>query len=87
VNVRQLLDKLAGILNDERRVQMEKYKSLKKILKALRHHKTALEETLEETRDPEKREEIESRLKVITAQRHKGLKILKKIHKERNEST
>jgi hypothetical protein len=86
VNAKQLLDKLATILNDERHAQMEKYKSLKKILKALRSEKTALQETLEHTIDPVQREEIESRLKIITAQRHKGLKVLKKLQKEKNST-
>jgi len=87
VNVKQLLDKLAGILNDERHAQIEKYKSLKKVLKALRNEKVALQAKLENTRDVTQRQEIESRLKIVTAQRKKGLVVLKELKKERKNQS
>jgi hypothetical protein len=83
VKIKRLLDKLAGILNDERHAQIEKYKSLKKVLKALRNEKKILEETLAQTQDKELQHEIESRLKIISAQRTKGLKVLKDLKEER----
>ena len=84
MKIKQLLDKLSEILDEERQAQMEKYKSLKIILKAIRKEKTDLEEILESTQDEEARHRIESRLKVISAQRKKGLKVLKDLKKERN---
>lgn len=83
MRIKQLLDKLSGILDEERKVQLEKYKSLKKVLKALRAEKTDLELSLEKTEDEETRHNIESRLKVISAQRKKGLKLMKDLKKER----
>jgi hypothetical protein len=83
VKIKRLLDKLAGILNDERHAQIEKYKSLKKVLKALRNEKKILEETLARTQDMELQREIESRLKIISAQRTKGLNVLKDLKKEK----
>jgi hypothetical protein len=85
VKIKLLLDKLAGILNDERHAQIEKYKSLKKVLKALRNEKKILEETLAQTQDKELQHEIESRLKIISAQRTKGLKVLKDLKKEKKK--
>jgi hypothetical protein len=85
VKIKRLLDKLAGILNDERHAQIEKYKSLKKVLKALRSEKKILEETLAQTQDKELQHEIESRLKIISAQRTKGLKVLKDLKKEKKK--
>jgi hypothetical protein len=85
VKIKRLLDKLAGILNDERHAQIEKYKSLKKVLKALRNEKKILEETLAQTQDKELQHEIESRLKIISAQRTKGLKVLKDLKKEKKK--
>lgn len=85
MKIKHLLDKLAGILNDERHAQIEKYKSLKKVLKALRNEKKILEETLTQTQDMELKHEIESRLKIISAQRTKGLKVLKDLKKERKK--
>ena len=83
MKIKRLLDKLSGILNDERKEQIEKYKSLKKVLKALRQEKVILEETLTRTNDEELQHEIESRLQIISAQRKKGLKVLKDLKKER----
>ncbi len=85
MKIKLLLDKLAGILNDERHAQIEKYKSLKKVLKALRNEKKILEETLAQTQDVELQHEIESRLKIISAQRTKGLKVLKDLKKEKKK--
>jgi len=83
VKIKRLLDKLSGILNDERKKQIEKYKSLKKVLKALRNAKVILEETLAQTNDEELQHEIESRLQIISAQRKKGLKVLKDLKRKR----
>ena len=83
MKIKQLLDKLSGILDEDRKIQMEKYKSLKKVLKALRNEKVDLEITLKKTKDEETRHRIESRLKVVSAQRQKGLKVLKELKKEK----
>ncbi len=83
MKIKRLLDKLSGILNDKRKAQIKKYKSLKKVLKALRNEKTILQETLARTNDKELQHEIESRLQIISAQRKKGLKVLKELKKER----
>lgn len=87
MKIKLLLDKLSGILNDERKAQLEKYKSLKKVLKALRNEKVILEETLARTDDEELQHEIESRLQIISAQRKKGLKVLKELKEERKGKT
>ena len=87
MRIKQLLDKLSGILDEDRKVQMEKYKSLKKVLKALRNEKTGLEKTLENTENEEIRHQIESRLKIVSAQRKKGLKVLKDLKEERKGET
>ena len=87
MRIKQLLDKLSGILDEDRKVQVEKYKSLKKVLKALRNEKTGLEKTLENTENEEIRHQIESRLKIVSAQRKKGLKVLKDLKKERKGET
>ena len=87
VRIKQLLDKLSGILDEERQAQLEKYKSLKKVLKALRVEKINLEDSLEKAEDEEARHNIESRLKVVSAQRKKGLKLLKDLKKERKGQT
>ena len=83
MKIKKLLDKLKNILNSEHEVQLEKYKSLKKVLKALRFEKTQLEAEMAETDDVQRQEEIASRLKVIRVQRKKGLSLLEDLKKVR----
>ena len=83
MNTRQLLAKLARILDEEGHAQVEKYKSLKKVLKSLRLEQEALEIQLAQARDMAVREDIESRLKIIVAQRKKGRIVLKQLKKAR----
>lgn len=86
MKIQKLLDKLKDILDADRQAQLEKYNSLKKVLKMLRAEKKALEKKLSDTTDVEKRQEIASRLKVISMQRKKGLKVLKELKEERNQN-
>jgi len=83
MRVKKLLDKLKDILSAERHAQLEKYSSLKKVLKALRVEKTRLKKELAESSDENERQELATRLKVISAQRKKGLTVLKELKKER----
>jgi hypothetical protein len=82
----KMLEKLKDILSAERSKQLEKYQSLKKVLKALRIEKRRYEEELSNETDEEARHELASRLKVISKQRNKGLKVLKELKEERNQS-
>jgi hypothetical protein len=81
----KMLDKLKDILSAERHAQLEKYSSLKKVLKALRIEKRKFEELLENENNEETQQEIKSRLKVISKQRKKGLKLLKELKAEREK--
>ena len=83
MRVKKLLDKLKGILSAERHAQLEKYSSLKKVLKALRVEKSRLKKELAESSDENERQDLATRLKVISAQRKKGLTVLKELKKER----
>jgi predicted phage-related endonuclease len=85
MKIQKLLNKLKDILNAERQAQLEKYKSLKKVLKSLRSEKKGLEKRLSETTDEEQRQELSSRLKVISMQRKKGIKLLKELKEERKQ--
>ena len=87
MKIQKLLDKLKDILSADRQAQLEKYKSLKKVLKSLRVEKKGLEEDLSATNDAEKQQEISSRLKVISMQRKKGLKLLRELKEERRRAS
>lgn len=86
MKIQKLLDKLKDILSADRQAQLEKYKSLKKVLKSLRVEKKGLEKNLSDTNDEEKQQEISSRLKVISMQRKKGLKLLRELKEERRRT-
>ena len=79
----QMLAKLRDILSAERQAQLEKYASLKKVLKALRDEKRKLGKELENETDEVAKHEVASRLKVISKQRKKGLKVLQELKEER----
>jgi len=80
----KLLKKLKEILSAERKAQLKKYDSLKKVLKSLRTEKHRLEEELTHANDETEKQDIESRLVIVSEQRKKGLKVLKKLKKERD---
>jgi hypothetical protein len=84
VKYQKLLNKLKDILSAKRQAQLEKYYSLKKVLKSLRFEQKKLEEEIAADIDDETRHEIESKLKVISKQRKKGLKVLQELKKERD---
>ena len=80
----KLLKKLKDILSAERQAQLEKYSSLKKVLKSLRAEKKKLEKEIAEDIDDESMNEITSKLKVISKQRKKGLQVLQELKEERD---
>jgi len=84
VNYQKLLNKLKDILSAKRQAQLEKYSSLKKVLKALRSEQKKLEEELAADIDEETMQEIATKLKVISKQRKKGLEVLQELKKERD---
>ena len=87
VRIKQLLDKLSGIFDEQHHAQLEKYKSLRKVLKALQVEKSDLKGSLEKTKDEQTRHKLESRLKVVSAQHKKGLRLLKNLKKVRKGET
>jgi predicted phage-related endonuclease len=86
MKIQKLLNNLKDILNADRQAQLQKYKSLKKVLKSLRTEKKGLEKRLSDTTDEEQRQELSSRLKVISMQRKKGIRLLKELKEERKRS-
>jgi hypothetical protein len=86
MNIQKRLNRLKDILDADRQAQLEKYKSLKKVLKSLRTEKKGLEKRLSDTTNEEQRQELSSRLKVISMQRKKGIRLLKELKEERRQS-
>ena len=72
MRVKKLLDKLKDILSAERHAQLEKYSSLKKVLKALRVEKSRLKEELAESSDENERQELATRLRSFPRNARRG---------------
>jgi len=79
MKTKKMLSKLADFLDADRRTQLAERKSMKELLKKLKKKERDLKEKLEQEKDPEKRGEIEAKLRVIYAQRTKGVAILKEL--------
>jgi hypothetical protein len=79
MKTKKLLSKLADLLNADRRAQIENVRCIKEILKKLKKKERDLKEKLDEEDDPDKRAEIDAKLRVIYAQRTKGVGILQEL--------
>lgn len=86
MKTKKLLNKLKDILGSERQAQLAKYDALKKVSKSLRIKKINLERELEGEMDENVKEEITSKLKIISAQRKKAIKLLNELKAERKRS-
>ena len=75
----KLLDRLANLLDAKRHKQKKKHDDLKKLLKKLKKRQEKHKKLLAAKNDPEGRKRIERTLKVICAQRKKGIKLYKDI--------
>jgi uncharacterized protein YlxW (UPF0749 family) len=75
----KLLRKTEEILSAKKSRQRKEIESLTELLAGLKKRKNKLNGKLEDTKSQKEREHIRKELAVIRAQRHKGLKILKKI--------
>ena len=77
MKTKKLISKLADFLNADRRAQLDHAKSIKEVLTKLKKKERDLKKKLQAEDDPEKRAEIDAKLRVIYAQRGKGVSILK----------
>jgi hypothetical protein len=75
----KLVDKLSRFLNLDRQKQKEKRAKIRLLLKKMKKQQRALEEKLENTADADKRKRIKRDLKVLHAQRKKGIKLCREI--------
>lgn len=75
----KLLKKTEEIFDAKKSKQRKEIECLKELLSRLKKKKRKLNAKLEDTSKDSEREHIRKELAVIRAQRHKGLKLLKKI--------
>ncbi|MCU7842377.1 MAG: hypothetical protein KZQ93_00895 [Candidatus Thiodiazotropha sp. (ex Monitilora ramsayi)] len=75
----KLIEKFSVLLNMERRQQKEKRDKIRALLKKLKKQQVNLQVKLEKEQDPGDRKRLKRNLKVIQAQRKKGIKLCKSI--------
>ena len=76
------LKEVEDFLSGKRYKKAREEKALKQVLNRLRQFRNELKERLAKETKPKRRKRIEKQLKVIHAQRKKGLKALKKLREE-----
>ncbi|MCU7809987.1 MAG: hypothetical protein KZQ77_01950 [Candidatus Thiodiazotropha sp. (ex Notomyrtea botanica)] len=75
----KLIDKFHTLLNMERRKQKEKRDKIRALLKKLKKQQMVLKAKLEKEQSADDRKRTKRNLKVIQAQRKKGIKLCKSI--------
>lgn len=75
----KLIDKFHTLLNMERRKQKEKRDKIRTLLKKLKKQQMVLKAKLEKGESSDNQKRMKRNLKVIQAQRKKGIKLCKSI--------
>ena len=81
----ELLDILKKYLGFERRAQLAKYDSIKQVLKKLKKKENALKDKLKKELNEKAHNRLKKELDVLSAQRKKGLKMLKELKEARKK--
>ena len=77
----KLIDKMQGLLKLDREQLKKKRDKVRSLLKKLKKKQKDLDEKLKKEKDDEKKRRLERHLKVIYAQRKKGIKLCKSLKK------
>ncbi len=81
MKIKKLLKNAESYISAEGRKRKSKKKFLKHVIKELKKHEKALKVLHDEERDESERERISKEIKLVHAQRKKGLKNLKALRK------
>lgn len=82
MNTTDLLKTIKDFASTERREQIKKYDSLKRLMKKLKIKQNALKEKIKDEDNKKLKKTLEEKLAVLKAQRKKGLKLLKELKTE-----
>ncbi|MCG8016121.1 MAG: hypothetical protein JAY97_07885 [Candidatus Thiodiazotropha sp. 'RUGA'] len=75
----KLIEKFGLLLDMERQKQIRKRDKIRTLLKKLKQQKLALKDRIDQEQNPQNRKRLKRNLKVIQAQRKKGIKLCKSI--------
>lgn len=85
MKTRKLLKKLAHFMERDRPTQSEELAKIREVLEKLKAKEHHLREKREATSDDDERGEVEDKLKVVHAQRIKGLERVREIRRNQHE--
>ncbi len=77
-----LLRTIKNFIDTDKREQITKYESLKRLMKKLKTKQNILKEKVKSETDLNAKKNLEEKMKVLKAQRKKGLKLLKELKSE-----
>ena len=86
MKLKKLLESITELTQADKKVQLEKYKQIKKTLKELKKKGKELEEKISNESDERRIKELVNKQKIITTQRRKGLALLKEIKELKKKS-
>ncbi|MCG7958563.1 MAG: hypothetical protein JAZ19_19760 [Candidatus Thiodiazotropha taylori] len=75
----KLIEKFGLLLDMERKKQIAKRAKIRTLLKKLKQQKLTLKDRIDQEQNPQNRKRLKRNLKVIQAQRKKGIKLCKSI--------
>ncbi|HRQ57487.1 MAG TPA: hypothetical protein PLN31_08710 [Azoarcus taiwanensis] len=79
MNFKRMIDKLGLLLSADRRMQEEKKKKLKELLKKMKAEQKRLKIAIAHCSDPDARADFELKLQILTEQRKKGVNLRKRL--------
>ncbi|SIS74091.1 hypothetical protein [Neptunomonas antarctica] len=77
-----LLKKVKNFVDTDRRERITKYESLKRLLKKLKIKENLLKDKIRSESNEKSQKRLEEKMRVLKAQRKKGLKLLKELKSE-----
>lgn len=87
MKTKKLLKKVREYLDADHREQVERSKSIRKVLKELKEHERELKVSVKTEPSDEKRQTIQNEIDVLRAQRKKGVAIVKAIRRSSKRET
>ena len=86
MKLKKLLDSLTELTDADQKVQLDKYKQIKKTLNELKKKCKELEEKVGKETDEERIKELTSKQHIIAIQRRTGLELLKELKQPKKAS-
>lgn len=87
MKLKKIIGRLMSYFDADLKTQRKEKKALHRLLKQLKHKEKELCDQLAETESAEKRDELQTKLDVVRAQRSKGVVYLQTERKQRQEQT